>query len=355
MRAATVAIVLLGLVAFAAASCPNQCSGHGRCGANDKCECYEQTNTPWGQRSGYTGADCSRRTCPLGTAFAAIAHLDARISTIVFEPVTAGVSTGDQLNVFFDSNYLLDRDETIIIRTSASGVADAASFQWKFESDPFFQQPVEIISGAIGTGVGHDEATAYELPDHTNSDGPTGIRVWFDVASGALILNDQWTFDVKHNEGTRFVATNDNTLHQQVQCSGRGSCDAETGRCGCFVGYSGEACQRTTCPNACSGHGVCQELRRFADDAGKSYDDTTTGFLGPYDARKQMGCLCDLGFRGPDCSLIECPSGADPLGADGGAEGRDCSGRGVCDYSTGQCACFKGYYGERCETQTNFI
>jgi hypothetical protein len=68
-----------------------------------------------------------------------------------------------------------------------------------------------------------------------------------------------------------------------------------------------------------------------------------------------MGCLCDQGFRGNDCSKIECPSGADPLLGDGGAEGMDCSGRGTCDYAMGECRCYKGYFGERCEQQATWV
>jgi hypothetical protein len=32
---------------------------------------------------------------------------------------------------------------------------------------------------------------------------------------------------------------------------------------------------------------------------------------------KHVGCVCDLGYRGPDCSLEECPSGPDVLLGDG--------------------------------------
>merc|ERR1711916_128673 len=77
---------------------------------------------------------------------------------------------------------------------------------------------------------------------------------------------------------------------------------------------------------------------------------------------------CDSGFRGPDCSLKECPSAADPQTGPGGngaglldwpnmnnVEYRDCSGRGLCDYSTGLCQCFEGAYGEACNLQSILV
>jgi hypothetical protein len=74
-----------------------------------------------------------------------------------------------------------------------------------------------------------------------------------------------------------------------------------------------------------------------------------------YEKDQQYGCKCDKGYRGPDCSQVECPSGADVMGADGGSEGMDCSGRGLCNYGTGECQCFRGFFGERCEQQSTLV
>lgn len=48
----------------------------------------------------------------------------------------------------------------------------------------------------------------------------------------------------------------------------------------------------------------------------------------------------------------ECPSLADPLGGFGNEAGRDCSGRGHCDYQTGLCKCFGGFHGAACNKQS---
>merc|ERR1711912_123626 len=47
-----------------------------------------------------------------------------------------------------------------------------------------------------------------------------------------------------------------------------------------------------------------------------------------WDSGRSVGCKCDSGFAGPDCSLRECPSEDDPLGGPGRSQGRVCSGRG---------------------------
>merc|ERR1711898_50801 len=108
----------------------------------------------------------------------------------------------------------------------------------------------------------------------------------------------------KDTAWVKYPVAGHNDVHGMAECSNQGSCDRKSGECDCFDGYEG------------------------------------------------IACVCDLGFRGPDCSLQECPSGTDILSGMGNTKGRDCSGRGLCDYDSGLCKCFSGYYGTKCQMQT---
>jgi len=290
-------LIAVAILAVAQASCPNSCSGHGTCNNYDQCTCFDESSLDNSDSSAeWTGADCSLRTCPRGTSW---------------------TTPGDD--------------------ASAS--------------------------------CGHAE---------------------------------------------------------DIECSDQGLCDRSTGLCTCFDGYTGSACQRTECPNDCSGHGTCRSNRDFAYDWAVSKTNQLDGTSGDinsfeegyfasyenaWDSGMHFGCLCDEGFRGADCSLIECPSFIDPMddkcnsttlddfdqndivnyqiqldtavgssawetayaeGTAGSNEnpyiidnvlyacfgsmsGQDCSGRGICDYSTGSCECFSGYGGTACETVSELV
>jgi len=191
-----------------------------------------------------------------------------------------------------------------------------------------------------------------------------------------------------------------------------------TGECQCFDGYEGSACQRTKCPNECSGHGTCRSNIDFAIDFSEEvhrqqlaltsaldnngtipasyYDYFLVTYESAWDSDMQYGCLCDIGFRGADCSLIECPTAEDPMDektcgqyagweevgttktgntilarewhkapaalafrnsytpiieypCQGAPAGDTCSARGTCDYFTGVCSCSTGFTGTACE------
>jgi hypothetical protein len=90
---------------------------------------------------------------------------------------------------------------------------------------------------------------------------------WFSVPTGAL------------------------TPHGLEVCSGAGRCSDTTGRCTCYAGFSGNACQRLACPSlldsvACSGHGKCASLREMADAA------TANGI--PYGMSEVQSIKCTL-------------------------------------------------------------
>lgn len=359
--------VVLAFTAAALASCPNSCSGHGRCNAFDRCECYRQEGTTWARRVMYTGADCSERTCPLGSAFGAISSLDYSVSTgaIALDPQrqfsgAAHSSTTHSAVLSVDSSdYKLAESQTFNVRVlSESGGTILA--QWKLAGQAtysrVFTMPMSADAAIELGGSGSGTVLANE------GTANTGVRV-YATGSTNVYENHLYTFTVNYREGRPYSTAVANSAHQESECSGRGLCDRGTGRCRCFGGYQGEACQRTSCPNDCNGHGICQSLARFvADTSSVTYKAIASG--GAFDATKEFGCLCDVGYRGADCALVECPSGGDPLGGAGGngldgdvlmTHASDCSGRGVCDYSSGTCSCFKGYTGTRCENSNLFM
>ena len=108
------------------------------------------------------------------------------------------------------------------------------------------------------------------------------------------------------------IATSNDTLHDSnIECSGKGKCDYETGNCVCFPLYGGAACGVMTCYNQCSDRGICTSLRQAAIENDNYRFNRTTVYT-QWDADLFRGCKCDPGWSGPDCSVRECSYGVDP-------------------------------------------
>ncbi|XP_061056021.1 tenascin isoform X3 [Eubalaena glacialis] len=87
-------------------------------------------------------------------------------------------------------------------------------------------------------------------------------------------------------------------------CNGRGNFSTEGCGCVCEPGWKGPNCSEPECPGNCHLRGQCLDGQ----------------------------CVCDKGFMGDDCGQLACPS--------------DCNDQGKC--MNGTCVCFEGYSGVDC-------
>ncbi|XP_053777278.1 tenascin isoform X4 [Desmodus rotundus] len=90
-------------------------------------------------------------------------------------------------------------------------------------------------------------------------------------------------------------------------CSGHGNFSTEGCGCVCEPGWKGPNCSEPECPGNCHLQGQCLDGQ----------------------------CLCNEGFTGEDCSQLACPS--------------DCNDQGKC--TNGVCICFEGYTGTDCSQE----
>ncbi|XP_036915039.1 tenascin isoform X6 [Sturnira hondurensis] len=90
-------------------------------------------------------------------------------------------------------------------------------------------------------------------------------------------------------------------------CSGHGNFSTEGCGCVCEPGWKGPNCSEPECPGNCHLQGQCLDGQ----------------------------CICDEGFTGEDCSQLACPS--------------DCNDQGKC--TDGVCICFEGYTGADCSRE----
>ena len=136
-RTAAVAAAAAALWVGGAWACPNECSFKGKCNEYNQCECL----------SGRTGADCSRRLCPLGSAWASVP--------------TAGSDRGHEL-----------------AECSAAGVCDRSSGECKCFSNFVGESCQRLACPASSRGVecsGHGKCMSMEHYAGTNPNRKTFV------------------------------------------------------------------------------------------------------------------------------------------------------------------------------------
>lgn len=111
------------------------------------------------------------------------------------------------------------------------------------------------------------------------------------TTSAVLPSSESRPFEIKTNSGKAFLYFHSDTAQSMpgfhitftvnscpLECSNRGECDYINLTCKCKVGFYGEGCQYTLCPNNCTSpmQGLCDQ---------------------------EKSCICNSGFRGMDCSI----------------------------------------------------
>lgn len=308
------------LLAIASASCPNDCSQHGVCNQFSACVCYRN----------WMGADCSERVCPFGHAFidtpqgdlnadGRVDRANVKVFTIVTN-VVYGAETTFPANVMIfpdteDGNTPNDlKAYGTSVASAISTESSANTYQWSIpvvvhdNSDPDLTSgnlatkcaAVTDVDGAvvrgcdlilgIGDGSQTVEITANTLDSYTYQTQFTNSKTWE-------------LYPVNHGKGKPSTTLTKywDEAHFYAECSGKGTCNRDSGECECYPGFTGAGCARTSCPNECSGHGVCSRLT----DLQSTYK--------AWDRNKTQACVCDAGYQGIDCSQRVCPSGDDPI------------------------------------------
>ncbi|KAJ3604508.1 hypothetical protein NHX12_029248 [Muraenolepis orangiensis] len=118
-------------------------------------------------------------------------------------------------------------------------------------------------------------------------------------------------------------------------CNGRGNWSGEVCGCVCEPGWKGPNCTESECPNDCQDQGRCLEGRCVCFEGFDGDDCSTEVCLptcGDYGHCTEGSCLCQEGFVGEDCTQTNCPD--------------NCMGRGRCVED--ECVCDEPWTGFNC-------
>ena len=248
-------------------SCPNDCSGHGRCKYIEdlpyaaspfdySVEFSEfQKTFPYYQWDyaktrgclcdpGYGDVDCSKRMCPYGTDI-----MDHR------------------LNMLAAQKYQVQQIAFLEYGSTLAGKTFALTFKSKL-NETFTTIPIVISTSDVHTFAGDVTRALKSLPNGVVDE----VQVAAHYTSHELTLNvsfvgeavqgPQFLMSVETHycgdgctpkiTGAALMPKNDNVTEIQVadynsyECGRRGKCDYTSGLCTCFEGYTGVACNTVT-------------------------------------------------------------------------------------------------------------
>jgi len=261
-------------------TCPNDCSGHGQC-RTDANSFYYIGQTPkvpfgnqipeyskavgvptWGIHwpwlkyqqchcdAGYEGDDCSLRRCPKGddpeTECLTDLGKDFQKLTCQFE--NAALQEGffqlrfcDQFGGEYDTRPIKIDAKTMSEAENANSIQDALEALPNFaipevEVDVNLADKAKPIISIFFTD-GHNTGKQHLLEFKKRAACESGSQPLFRVAN-----TDPKKGDIRCTVTREDPIPSGSTYKESATCSNRGICDQSTGRCNCFDGYFGLAC-----------------------------------------------------------------------------------------------------------------
>lgn len=362
--------------------CPNDCSGHGKCRLVQELSAAtqyaENPYTDWdGEKiqacvcdGGFYGPDCSLRYCPKGddpmTICDTTNNEQVQVLSIEFaDEVTSGTPENDDLVLIFTDNHnetwLTPRIERVWAdagTTAPQRIADALM------SIPNFKIPsVTVTHDAVasvpeGTG-GATAKVVYQITfDATRTSGnqqllsahfPLGC-----MTSGCQPKYKQLRTVVDDGAGPAATITADSVL------SGFFGTATSTERdvvirlhvlTNTSSDYNSYAVSFSVDGGASEWHTNHGRVPDNLAGTGVGYDHAPIGhgLFVDFGSRVPAGGVQTISYSTAKVFVTELTP------ANSEKEDIECSGRGHCDVSNGNCACFEGYYGDHCGQQTILV
>ena len=361
-------------------ACPNgnnawgqqeTCSGHGRCTlVNDwgMDNAFRDPHGPFGNYEdansvattdyaywdaehikgcecdlGYSGFNCAKKDCPWGED-------PEKMSTTLAEVQTLSCRCDATCSGSFKLTY---RDATTV---SIPYDATSDFLERALERLPAISDVEVTTAGTAGqlctTGSAALTSITW-LRDKTRSDSFPLITV--DISGLSTTATGT---DIKSASVTRTQAT----TKVPLECSGRGTCSADTSLCKCYPGYYATSDGRG---------GVGTKKHAYRDCGTRDPVAVSNGFFTSYTCPELQpiwggtlsvcglkgtcntlthACSCNAGYEGGACEWLSCSKGRAWFGK-GRAEPHNmmpCSNRGTCERKTGSCKCPDLFEGTTC-------
>jgi len=344
---------------------------------------------------GYTDIDCSRRMCPKGNDV-----MDERqnlVTALKYQTQTVTLigagALGDGVSTVSGCGAASDDAATDACFVDLVGKSFALTFTSKLNQS-YTTKPIIVAGITANTDVaGAEMATAtavqsalHELPNYVVDDCsvtctyaylPGISKLYPSVAcsvefTGGSVAGPQYLLEVeadKCDSGCTPQLSSPVQL-KSAQFATTGAADFKTGTVGAVDGTTADPTDSDTTITAASGLATAlggdatglaiyiminQEVMKVTTIAGEVLTVTRAqaGTTATGHADADVISVLSAGYDGAAAPVDPLSFVAETVQAD--YNSFECGRRGKCDYSSGECECFEGYMGDRCQTQTALI